>query len=130
MKTVEEIERNMAMSTGTQNYYKHWLPGVCYTDGVHQLANDADCFWLIDAIASHLGNNKVRCHAFQSWKLTVKNNKATLRMTDGNDNVIKTQRISFTDFPLDEVTLFVEWGSYMTTNGEKRAFIIMIPSER
>jgi hypothetical protein len=41
------------------------------------------------------------------WKLTVREDRsATLVCEAGNDNVVYTQPIEFTDFPLDEITLW------------------------
>jgi len=55
---------------------------------------------------------------FQVWKLVVRpDNTAALTCNDGNYNVVFTQEIPFTDFPLDEITF------YFTNN------VIYLPSE-
>lgn len=41
--------------TGTEHWYKHWLGGLLYTDGVKYVADQAGAYWLIDAIASYQG---------------------------------------------------------------------------
>ena len=38
---------------GTQYYYPLW-PKVFLTDGAQFLAQEAACYWLMDAIASHI----------------------------------------------------------------------------
>jgi hypothetical protein len=62
-----------------------------------------------------------RCHAldvvfvcrllaaeeFQSWKLKVNpDHTATLTCEDGNGGAVFTKAIEYTDFPLEEITLF------------------------
>jgi hypothetical protein len=44
---------------------------------------------------------------FQVWKLTVHPDRsATLTCDDGNDNIVFTKKIEYTDFPLNEITLY------------------------
>ena len=51
----------------------------------------------------------VAAEEFQVWKLTVNDNdSATLICEDGNDNVVFTMPIPFTDFPKGGVTLWFE----------------------
>ena len=45
------------------------------------------------------------------------NHTATLTCEDGNGNVVFTKALTFTDFPLEEITLYF-------TNG-----VILLPSE-
>lgn len=106
MKTAQEIKSELANFTGTENYYKHSL-GILYTDGVLHMVRTCEAFWLIDLVASWQLDKKVRVQEFQVFKLTVNDNRsAIVSIEDGNDNVIQTQNIEFTDFPLDRITLF------------------------
>jgi hypothetical protein len=61
---------------------------------------------------------------FQVWRLEVDVNTraATVMMMDGNsDTPIVQQRISYTDFPLEDVTLWlITQGDYL---------VLMLPSE-
>jgi hypothetical protein len=43
---------HLAHCIGTANDYRHWL-GLRYTDGIKTLAEGAECYWLMDAIASY-----------------------------------------------------------------------------
>lgn len=107
--TKEELQQ----FTGTENYYRHGLfRNVLYTDGVQYLAENAASYWLIDAIAAaQYGDNRVRSEPFQVWTLTVEpTRRARLICTDGNDNVVYTQNIDMTTFPLSSVVLFFEGG--------------------
>ena len=51
--------------------------------------------------------SRVAQEEFQVWKLKVSADRsATVFCDDGNDNVVYTKEIPFTDFPLDEVKLY------------------------
>ena len=106
MKSPEEIRSELDQFTGTEHYYRHFF-GVVYTDGVKYLSEQCQCFWLFDAIASWQTDPKVMKEEFQVWKLKVLEDKsAILSCEDGNYNVIVTQEIEYTDFPLDSITVF------------------------
>ena len=69
MKTPQEISNELNQFYGSATLYKHWL-GLKYTEGMRYLAQEANCYWLLDAIASHqttklLSNPKLR--EFQIW---------------------------------------------------------------
>jgi hypothetical protein len=40
----------LAYFTGTTAYYRYWLGITHLTDGVKFLADNAHCYWLLDAI--------------------------------------------------------------------------------
>ncbi len=59
-------------SMGTENYYRHSLvPNFLFTDGVKYLAENAECFWLIDIIASYqaMAKKDEALQAMQFWHL-------------------------------------------------------------
>ena len=124
MKTKEEIQANMAQAqaSGTQEYHKFSIlfPRILLTDGVQQLCEDAQCFWLMDIIGSH--QPKIKNQPFQVWKLAVKDRSGKVSATDGNDKVIAKQNVPYTDFPLEELTLYV-------ADGGGRYQVIMLTSE-
>lgn len=95
---------------GTQNWYRHSLNRKSrYTDGVKYLAEKAGAYWLVDDIcAAYQLDEKVKAVRFQVWKLKVDLEKSTavLRVEDGNDNCVASYSITFTDFPLAEMTLW------------------------
>lgn len=105
----EEIKSALTQFTGTATYYKHPF-GLHYTDGIKFLADECKCYWLIDFVASWQIDAKVRAEEFQVYKMTVKDSQATINIEDGNDNVIRSQEIEYTDFPLDEITLWFSNG--------------------
>lgn len=105
--------------TGTEHYYpispKHLL-----TDGTKFLADETHCYWLMDAIASHLAEIGT-----QDWfvviKTTVSNQTALMVYEDGNGNEHSRQEIPYTDLPVDDIKLYACWdGNY---------WVIMLPSE-
>jgi hypothetical protein len=92
---------------------------VLFTDGAKHVADAGGAYWLLDEIAlAQRYKKKVAAEEFQLWKLTVKDDHtATLSCENGNGQKVFSKKIEFTDFPLDEITL------YFTNN------TILLPSE-
>ena len=84
--------------TGTSQYYRisrrHLL-----TEGTRYLAEQAACFWLVDAIASHLVEIGT-AEWFVVIKATVKRRGAVMVYQDGNGKELARQEIPYTDLPL------------------------------
>lgn len=107
--TTQFTAQDLAHFTGTENWYRLPLACMLYTDGVKYLAEQAGAYWLIDAVAFGQEEPGVKGQPFQVWTLAVRENSAaTLTCTDGNAKILYQQHISFTDFPLPEITLWVE----------------------
>ena len=105
-------ESDLAQFSGTDNWYEH-QSRMLYTDGVKFMAERGGAYWLIDAIASYQRDRRIRTNhmllEFQLWELKVKDNKATLTLrTDTGEPATITQRIPYTDFPLESIKLYVE----------------------
>jgi hypothetical protein len=116
-----ELEVELRQFTGTDHYYKYMLK-VVLTDGTKYLADRAGAYWLMDVVSSWQLAKRVACEHFQSWNLTVKEDKtATVVADDGNGNVIAHQKIPYTDFPLRSQRL------YLVNNGRYR--VLMPPTE-
>jgi len=93
---------------GTDNYYRHPLSRVVYTDGVKALCTECNSYWFLDLIVSHQLDPKVKEEEFQTWKLTrTEEGTATAICDDGNGNVITSQDIPFTDFPYESCTMWL-----------------------
>jgi hypothetical protein len=123
MMNAETLLQNLQHFCGSEQYYKHWL-GLCYTDGIKYLAENAQCFWLIDAIASHQPTAKKnpRLKEFQLWFLHVGTGHEFIKPKAGNAAVLTCwedtpkaeskpviiQQIPFTDFPLKEIKLYLK----------------------
>ena len=126
MKSVAEITRNMAHSIGTSKYIKHFTGAFVFTDGIEQLREDTDCYWLVDAIASYR-----RKEPFQVWELEVfKDKTAVLTMKeDTNTPLLVEQKIHYTDFPLENIKFYVNEGGYGTEENWTNCLVLMLPSE-
>ena len=125
MLTAEQLKTELSQFNGTENYYKHSL-GFSYTDGINFLAENAECYWLLDAIGSY--QHKLRLNPmlrdFQLWLLVVGNNHPFIKpeaecmavLTCWEDTPVKgkkpavSQQIHLTDFPLSEIKLYFEFG--------------------
>jgi hypothetical protein len=101
-------ESNLSQFTGTENWYRHGiLRRILFTDGAKFVADEGGAYWLLDAIAFSQSEPKVAAEDFQVWTLKVKDDRtATLTCDDGNHNIVYTQQIEFTDFPLDEIAFW------------------------
>jgi len=112
MMQTQEIEANLIQFCGTENYYKH-LSGLTYTDGIKFLAESAECYWLIDLIASYQRKLQV-FGPFQLWTIEVEDNTAIVYCQEDTGQPKRvTQKIGYTDFPLKKLELYVMRGVLM-----------------
>ena len=121
MKTKDEILANLPNFYGTENYFRlsPVFPNFVLTDGALYLAENAGAFWLMDALASHLGSYKNE--GFVVAKLFQFDEGWNLQLEDGNDNTLAEQYIEYSDFPLDEITLY--------DIAQDDRWIVLLPSE-
>lgn len=99
---------DLSQFTGTGTWFRHGINrDVLYTEGAQYVAEQGGAYWLLDAIAiAHRYERKVAAEEFQVWTLKFRDDRsATLICGDGDDNVVYTQPIEFTDFPLEEISL-------------------------
>ena len=95
--------------TGSEQWYRHSLNRkVMFTEGAKYVADTAGAYWLLDEIAlTQLGEACVAAEEFQLWKLTVTpDSHATLTCENGNGGAVFSKDISFTDFPLPDLTFY------------------------
>ena len=92
----------------SDTYYKY-NGFLVITEGVKALADRFQCFWFLDIVASY--QPQLKNEEFQVWKLEKNGNSAVVTCTNGNDRVLKTQKIGYTDFEADEATIWVEFGT-------------------
>lgn len=123
---------DLAQFTGSEQFYRHaYIRAVIYTDGVQYLAQHGNCYWLIDAIGSHLISPEFKKAAAKDerisllhfWNLAVQPDQ-TAQLTaraDSDEPAFITQEIEYTDFPLESIDI---WAA---NNGE--GYTLMIPSE-
>ena len=115
MTTKVLTKSDLAQFKGSENWYRHGINrNVLYTDGAQHIAEHGGACWLLDEIAIvQLYNKSVSAQEFRVWKLAIRHDRtATLTCDDGNGNVatarstLFTKEIEYTDFPLDEITLY------------------------
>lgn len=109
MTTPKLIKADLDQFTGSEHWCRHGINrNVLFTDGAKYLADRAGAYWLLDEIAIiQPCDKRVAAEEFQVWKLAVRpDHTATLICDDGNGNVVFSKEIPFTDFPLDEITLW------------------------
>lgn len=123
--TAAELESFIAQANGFETHYRHALTGMTYSQGVRHVAEEAGAYWLIDAIliSSRCRKLQQRCSGLEFWTLTVKDGAAVLVCTDGGMNgeaeqVVYSQQIQHTDFPLATINLYLDGG------------ILCLPGER
>jgi hypothetical protein len=108
--------------TGTEYYYKFStiFPKFVLTDGAKYLAEKAGAYWLMDAVASHMPGYE-DTFAVATLRRDEEPDHWVLTLDDGNGNVFATQAIEYSDFPLDEIKL------YLGRQGD--LWVIMLTSE-
>lgn len=123
MKTKDEILQDLPNFYGTENYYalSPLFRSFVLTDGARYLADAAGAWWLMDAVASHLGSYRDEGFVVAKLLRAKASNAWILRLEDGNDEVLADQIIEYSDFPLDEITL------YVIAQDDLR--VILLPSE-
>lgn len=110
---------NLSNFHGSEQMYFHpMFKGINYTEGVRYLMYNGAA-WLVEAILSHgLHNADIRSEEFIVVTLKVNDTEGILTFDDGNDNVLARQVIQYTDFPLKEISFYLENG------------VLILPSER
>ena len=109
--TPDQIINELAQCIGSENYYQHRL-GPIYTDGINYMATICEAYWLIDAIASYQTTRFAATNAFQVWELVKsptdnRPDRHILTYEDGNGNLLIRQTIPFSDFPLEDIKIYV-----------------------
>lgn len=67
-----QLRNQLAGFTGSETFTRHPLTSrVLLTEGATFLAEQAQAWWLTDAIASYLTDARASREEFQVWKLTV-----------------------------------------------------------
>lgn len=134
-----ELNASLQQFTGSEQWYRHWLPNCIYSEGAKFLADEAQSYWLLDALFSFrrkvLANPNTKHLCF--WTLTLNDPKgetannpdietdygAKLQCWEDTDKKAFRicQKIPFTDFPLPNIKL------YMSYDG--RNIKVFLPSE-
>ena len=112
MKSQDQIKFSLRQFTGSSTFTKFspLFPNVVLTEGAEYLADECGAYWLMDMIASHLPSLPPE----EYWAiaiLTVDDGKALFTLADDSPatKVYAMQGIDHTDFPLDEIKLYVSY---------------------
>ena len=129
-----EIKEELKNYYCTEHYYQHSLNRhVVYTDGIRQLAQVANAYWLIDAVASYYGTpmmeqaieNDERLRTLQFWTLVLRQDAGDQALLECKADVkalpIVKQFIEHTDFPLDDFRIWAGWDGIR--------WVLYLPSE-
>ena len=123
---------NLSGFTGTSQYhYLNFMKNLKFTDGFAYLANEANCFWLADIVASVQHKPKIReNNAFIIWRIVVNDDKALVDVhsdSDGyddngnnvysDDKLLYKQKLNYTDFP-EGTFEFYQCGDVVMLKGE------------
>jgi hypothetical protein len=110
MKTTAKLSpADLRQFTGTENYYRHALnTNILFTDGAKYVADRGGAYWLLDLIAiAQRYEKRLSRQPFQVWALAVRADRSvTIRVEDGNYNLLWSYTIEFSDFPIPGITLW------------------------
>jgi hypothetical protein len=108
--------------TGTENYYRHMIPGHVITDGIKAMADKYKAYWLIDIVFSWQLKANVQKETFQLWTIKCENKSAVVTMKPDSDEIpLVKQDIEYTDFPEGELQM------YFIDDGTNK--VLLLPSE-
>ena len=114
---VDTLQYELSQFTGTENWYRHhFIKDVTYTDGVKYFAETAGAWWFVDDCIIEYAP-LMRQNGFLTITLDVSDTNAKITVDDGNDNVLATRNIPFTDCPSGQYRF------YFTDN------VFLLPSE-
>jgi len=139
----QKLWHELAGFTGSTQWYRHagfWRNEVLLTEGAMHLAehggrNFGSAFWFMDVIASYQGEKQLVRQPFQVWKFVADPpgedgtwNSGKVICENGNEKVIVEQKIEYTDFLLENVTVYASYEPVDET-GRKKRTIILLTSE-
>ena len=116
---IDRLKSELKQFTGTSKYYRIDRKTLL-TDGTFYLCTQTGAFWLMEVFSSHLIELKPD-EWFAVLRLDVCSYSAKVVIENGNSNVLATQEIEYTDFPLNQITLYACWDS--------EHWVLMLPSE-
>ena len=125
MKEAGELRENLAQFYGTEQWFRHFLGKMLYTEGVQFFAENAGngAYWFLDIVATEILPLNVE-EEFIHIKLEVATADcrisgvaAYIKADDGNDNVLFTRPLEYTDCPEGEWSFYLESG------------VLLLPSE-
>jgi hypothetical protein len=126
-ETLERLKsQTLDQYYGTDHYYKTnmFVKNVVHTDGIAALAEEAQCYWLLDVLATEF-YDALKAEKPDSYyiNLDCKQNKVLITMVDFRDRLIYSKQINYTDLPSGKLTIKAGW------EGKGGMMILCLPSE-
>lgn len=120
----QKLGHDLAGFSGSTQWYRHadfWRNEVLLTEGAMHLAehggrNFGSAFWFMDVIASYQGEKQLARQPFQVWKFVADPpgedgmwNSGKVICENGNEKVVVEQKIEYTDFLLENITVYASY---------------------
>jgi hypothetical protein len=108
-----DIKRRLKEFHGTSKYFRHLFPGkspILITEGCAFVREQCKAYWLFDAILSYQLDKRLKNVPFQIWELKQQMKDLSWLLTcqeDSGKTPLISQRIEFSDFPLDSIRIWV-----------------------
>jgi len=137
--SADELHSNLLQFSGSYEWTRHALArNVLFSEGMKYLAENAEAYWLIDAIADHLANNpkikkerqkNERFARLHFWHLrkTWENSAMLEVFEDRGMKPVVSQEIKFTDFPFHPSGK--DFIVYASSDGPGTPIKLFLPSE-
>ena len=117
------LAQDLKQFSGSTVYYTLPLFNYKYTEGVHYLAEQAACYWMLTDIAAVVKRFRAKhgfiVALFKRYSEAEQNrtqHEAIISYGDGNGITLFEQEYDLTDFPLDELRLFFVDDTLMLPN--------------
>ncbi len=113
-----ELENGLSQFTGTDHYYRHALGQMKFTDGVKFFADNAanGAYWFLDIVGTELIQlQKTEPFIHVILDSSEVENRATIKADDGNDELLWSREIEFTDCPPGVWKFYLIGGVLMLT---------------
>ena len=132
MQTSTQLD--LSQFTGSMDFTKLGLTSSIMSEGVKHVATEMEAFWLVRDIDLYVRElrKEGKDTSFVVAILRPNGEGADLILEDGNDNILKTINVPFTDFDFDRVDGFnphVEAFRLWVAPNEFGEFTLYLPSE-
>lgn len=132
MKNEKDLLAGLIGFYSTENHYK-LSTRLLLTDGAKYLADNAECYWLFDIVASMASIMRNKGQEFILVKFRYinpfpdsKDKRCYVTFEDGNGNEFYKQKIEYSDFPL------LSYEFYVILSGNENGnwfYVAMLKSE-
>ena len=126
-ETLEQLKaEKLDYHYGTDAYHRTnmFVRKVIHTDGIAALAEEAQCYWLLDILATEF-YDALKPLEPDSYYINIdcKDTKVDITMLDYRSNVIYKRHVGYTDLPSGKLTLKAGW------QGKEGYLVLCLPSE-